>query len=97
MKYVANVKQVLHADIRKIGAIENDELKVVAAFPLPDRVEIELEGTETEPCMMYRYTNHGDFCGDTWHETFAHALEQAEFEYGLKRIDFEPVADGEAT
>jgi hypothetical protein len=60
-------------------------------MPLPDRVEIELDGAEAQPCMMYRYTNDDEFCGDTWHETFAAALEQAEFEYGLTRGDFELV------
>lgn len=91
MKYVAKVKQVLRSDIHKIGAIENNEVKLVADLPLPDRVEIELDGSETEPCVMYRHTGSGEFCGDTWHETFEHALNQAEFEYGLKRDDFEPV------
>lgn len=59
---------------------------------MPDahRVEIELDGFEAEPCMMYRYTADGQFCGDTWHESFEQALAQAKYEYGLDRCDFSP-------
>jgi hypothetical protein len=32
--------------------------------------------------MFDRYTRNGSTAGDTWHENFAHAMEQAEFEYG---------------
>ncbi len=38
--------------------------------------------------MMYRYTAAGPVCGDTWHATFADALAQAAFEYGLAETDF---------
>jgi hypothetical protein len=31
--------------------------------------------------MLFRYTAHGDFGGDTWHTTVAEAREQAKFEY----------------
>ena len=65
-------------------------LKPVAEMPLPDRVEIELDGEPGQPCIMYRYTQAGEFCGDTWHETFQAAFEQAEYEYGLSERDFRP-------
>ncbi|BAU46689.1 hypothetical protein SVA_0107 [Sulfurifustis variabilis] len=93
MKYIAKVRQVLRKDIHKLATIEDGEVKVIGPLPLPDRVEIELDGSETEPCKMYRYTEDDEFCGDTWHETFEYALDQAAFEYGLKREDFEPVND----
>ena len=88
MIYVAKVEQILHSDIHKVGTIENDELRVVKSMPQADRVEIELEGSENDPCMMYRFTDNDEFCGDTWHENFSDALSQAAFEYGLKREDF---------
>ena len=88
MIYIAKVKQVLQSDIHKIGTIENGELKNVSLMPQADRIEIELEGSEIDPCMMYRFTKDDEFCGDTWHENFAAALSQAAFEYGLKREDF---------
>ena len=40
--------------------------------------------------MMYRYTADGQFCGDTWHQSFEAAIAQAKYEYGLDRSDFSP-------
>jgi hypothetical protein len=40
--------------------------------------------------MMYRYTADGRFCGDSWHQSFKDAIEQAKYEYGLDRADFKP-------
>ena len=38
---------------------------------------------DDEPgAMLFRYTAHGDFGGDTYHVTPDEALEQASFEYG---------------
>lgn len=92
MKYIAEVTKVLHPRIHKIGTIENGQVKpTITRLPLPDRVEIELEGTSDEPCMMYRYTNSGEFCGDTWHENLQNAFLQAAYEYGLSESDFKLV------
>lgn len=88
MKYVARVTKVLRTGIHKIGDIQDGELRPVADLPLPDRLEIELEGGPGDPCMIYRYTDDGEFCGDTWHEKLEDALAQAEFEYGLSQRDF---------
>ena len=88
MTYIARVRKVLRQNIHTVGAIVDGEIKTVSSMPLPDRIEIELDGSENQPCMMYRYTNNGQFCGDTWHETLAAAFQQAEFEYGLTRNDF---------
>lgn len=91
MTYIAKVKRVLRQNIHAAGAIVDGEVKKVASMPLPHRIEIELDGSESQPCMMYRYTDDGQFCGDTWHETLDAAFQQAEFEYGLTRSDFELV------
>jgi len=88
MIYIAKVEQILRSNIHKIETVENDELKVVKSMPEASRVEIELLGEETDPCLMYRFTKDDEFCGDTWHETFQVALDQAEYEFGLKRKDF---------
>jgi hypothetical protein len=87
--YVAKVKQVLRQNIHTVGSIVDGEVHTVTSMPLPDRIEIHSDGSETQPCMMYRYTNDGQFCGDTWHETLEAAFQQAEFEYGLTHSDFE--------
>jgi len=88
MKYVARVTQVLHTGIHKIGKIGEGRPEAVADLPLPNRVEIELDGESTQPCMMYRYTDGGDFCGDTWHLNLEDAFAVAEEEYGLSQKDF---------
>jgi hypothetical protein len=88
MKYVARVKQVLKTGIHQIGTIEGDDIVPVADMPLPTRIEIELEGGPDEPCMMFRYNDAGEDCGDTWHENLAQAFDQARFEYGLSEPDF---------
>ena len=93
MKYITKLKQLLQSDIHKIGTIENGELKNGGLIPQADRVEIELEGSEIDPCIMYRFAKDDEFCGDTWHENFAAALSQAAFECGLKREDFKTLED----
>jgi formylmethanofuran dehydrogenase subunit A len=82
MKYQARVTKVVKPGIHTMG---------VEPLPLPDRVEIIQEGGPEEPCLMYRYTDAGAFCGDTWHESLQHAFSQAEFEYGLSPQDFHVV------
>jgi hypothetical protein len=87
-KYVARVTQVLHPAIHTIGSIKDGKVRSVADLPLPNRIEIELKSGRKEPCMMYRYTDAGKFCGDTWHKNLDAAFDQATFEYGLTEADF---------
>ena len=90
MKYVAKVTRVLRA-IQSVGGLSDGMIVPVASLPHPDRVEIELEAGPGDPCMMYRYTSSGEFCGDTWHETLERAIAQAGYEYGLSDQDFRAV------
>jgi hypothetical protein len=94
MKYVANVTKVLKLDIHKIGEVRGGQVHARADLPTPNRVEIDAASPEA-PCMMYRYTDMGEFCGDTWHETLADAFAQARYEYGLSEQDFVTVPEGE--
>jgi basic membrane lipoprotein Med (substrate-binding protein (PBP1-ABC) superfamily) len=49
-------------------------------LPLPDVV---LLVADNEPgAMLFRYTAHGEFGGDTWHPSADDAREQAADEYG---------------
>ena len=91
MKYEARVTQVLKTGIHTIGEVRDGRVQSVADLPLPDRVEIKLDGGPDEPCIMYRYTDSGEFWGDTWHETLRDAFGQANYEYGLSGHDFHPV------
>jgi hypothetical protein len=88
VKYVAGIMQVLHRGIHKAVRRQNGAMTTTES-PLPDRLEIEIKGSESEPCMMFRYTSDGAFCGDTWHESLEGAFHQAEYEYGLKPADFQ--------
>ena len=90
MKYVAIVTKVAVRGIHKLATIEDGDVRVLADLPDPHRVEIELDGSEAEACMMYRYTADGRFCGDTWHQSFEDAISAAKYEYGLDRVDFKP-------
>lgn len=90
MKYVAIVSKVAVRGIHKLATIEDGEVRDVADLPDPHRVEIELDGSEAEACRMYRYTADDRLCGDTWHQSFEDAIEQAKYEYGLDRLDFTP-------
>ena len=93
MKYLARVRQVVHAGIHAIGTIRAGRVEPVVTLPPPTRVEIELQGSPEDPCMMFRYNDAGDFCGDTWHENLQQAFAQAAFEYGLAQEEFSLVAD----
>ena len=92
MKLVANIDKILQPGIHKIGTVIDGEIAPGADLPTPDRVVIELENPE-EPCMMFRYSKEGFFCGDTWHENLEQAFSQANFEYGLSRTDFVRVVE----
>jgi hypothetical protein len=78
MQYVARVTQFLRPGIHKLGGIRGDSPEVVGDMQLPDRVEFKLDGEPDEPCMIYRYTDSGDFCGDTWHQNLEDAFAAAE-------------------
>ena len=90
MQYTARVRQVLHPGIHYIAKLQDGRPERVADLPSPDFVEIEF----TQPggaCTLFRFTDGGEFCGDTWHETLAEAFAQAEYEYGLSEGDFTTV------
>ena len=93
MRYVARVSKVLHPEIHSIGTIEDGRVVRVAGMPLPTRVEIHLDGSPDEPCMMFRYDDDNAFCGDTWHQNLSEAFADAEYEYGITEDDFSPMDD----
>lgn len=49
-------------------------------LPPPDVVL--LVANDDPGVMLFRYTAHGDFSGDTWHATVEDARAQASYEYG---------------
>lgn len=91
MRYVAKIRKVAVRRIHKVAIVEDGRVRAKEDLLDPHRVEIELDGCEAKACIMYRYTDDGRFCGDTWHPSFEEALEQAKYEYGLERSDFSPM------
>jgi hypothetical protein len=49
---------------------------------LPDPDVIVLVGDTKEGAMLFRYSAHGELCGDTPHSSIAEAEHQAAIEYG---------------
>jgi hypothetical protein len=87
MKYVAQVSTVLHR-VQKTATFADGRPQTATGLPDPDRIEI-VPGDSAGTFMIYRYTDDGEFCGDTWHESLGDAFHQAEYEYGLRESDFQ--------
>jgi len=49
---------------------------------LPDPDVIVVVGSAKEGAMLFRYSAHGELCGDTPHSSVAEAEQQAVIEYG---------------
>lgn len=72
-----------------VGALTHERRAAhTAGFPLdPEKMLPVADVVLVVPdddggAMLFRYTAHGDFGGDTWHANFAEAQEQAAYEYG---------------
>ena len=83
------IEQKLTRTIALIGPLANERRAAqTTGFPLdpskmlPVADVILLVGGKEEGAMLFRYTAHGDFGGDTFHSNAEEALEQAAFEYG---------------
>ena len=60
-------------------------------LPLADVVIVV---ADADPgAMLFRYTAHGEFGGDTWHPTVDEAQEQAIYEYGDALLEWLAVPD----
>ena len=83
------IEQKLIRRIALIGPLAGErQAAQTRGFPLdPTKMlpiaDVVLLVVGSEPgVMLFRYTAHGDFGGDTYHATPEEALEQASFEYG---------------
>ena len=83
------IDQKLTRRIALVGPLAGERLAAhTRGFPLdPTKMlpvaDVILLVSGNEPgVMLFRYTAHGDFGGDTYHSTSEEALEQASFEYG---------------
>ena len=83
------IQQSLMRRIALIGPLAGErQAAMTSGFPMdPSKMlpiaDVILLVAGNEPgVMLFRYTAHGDFGGDTYHSTPQEALEQASFEYG---------------
>jgi hypothetical protein len=60
-------------------------------LPLADVLIME---EKPEGVFLYRYTEQGQFGGDTWHQKVDDAVAQSEFEFGLSPDDWKPIPEG---
>jgi hypothetical protein len=83
-----NFSHMLTRRITLVGHLEDRRTVHTAGYPLdlekllppPDVLLLIDKGRDG--CMLFRYTAHGEFAGDTPHDTAAQAEATARLEYG---------------
>ncbi len=68
------------------GGLKNGQQEL----PSPSLLVIE---EDNEGVFIYRYNAHGEFAGDTWHDTLAKAQDQVTFEFPTARLEWVTVPD----
>ncbi|MDQ3950252.1 MAG: hypothetical protein M3282_07885 [Gemmatimonadota bacterium] len=77
-RWVALVGVLTHE--RRVAHTAGFPLDPEKMLPVADVVLVV--ANDDAGAMLFRYTAHGEFGGDTWHATLAEAQEQAAYEYG---------------
>jgi hypothetical protein len=85
MKLKAYVARVTGKTSHSVGEVVDG--KVVPKRQMPDAAWVVIEEVNGS-CYLSRYSNNGDFAGDTWHETVDEAKRQARFEYDIPDGDW---------
>jgi hypothetical protein len=83
-----NVNPTAHLEGAPPGVLGTDEQTA-----LPDAAWVVME-MKAEGVFLIRYSEAGEFAGDTWTPTRELALEVAADEYGLVESDWIDVPDG---
>jgi hypothetical protein len=81
----ARVRGVTGATRHLVAGIEDGEFVNVEPQPVADWVEIE---ECAGGVLLLRWTDAGEFGGDTWHESTERAKDQARFEYEIEEEDW---------
>jgi hypothetical protein len=68
-----------------------EELGGEASRTLPPAAALLIEALEEGGVLLTRLTADGDPVGDTWHEDWNEALDQATLEYGMRVGEWKPV------
>lgn len=83
-----------------IGPVERRVAVHTAGYPLdPDQMlppaDVVLVISEPKgDTMLFRYTAHGEMCGDTPHDSLSDAEDQASREYGLSLLGWVDIPPG---
>lgn len=83
--------------ISLVGPLEQRVAVHTAGYPLdPDSMlpspdVVLLVSDSKGDAMLFRYTAHGELCGDTPHDSLTEAEDQASREYGLALLGWEDV------
>jgi len=84
-KLQALVREIRGTTKHGIGTIGPYGPEMVREMPAAVRVEIT---ADDDGIFLLRFDTHGEFCGDTWHETIDEAMEAAQIEYGITASDW---------
>ena len=71
---------------RRVAQTDGFPLDPAKMLPVADVVLVVED--EDGGAMLFRYTTHGDFAGDTWHATVADAKDAVLDEYGDALIEW---------
>lgn len=82
-------RKVLHLVGFPPGLLDSEDHR--ERLPWPRILILE---KETDGYSLYRYTEAGDFGGDTWHMSLEDAKHQAEFEFGEQLGPWREVPEG---
>jgi hypothetical protein len=86
--------------VARVGAMAGERRAThTAGFPLDPAKMLPLADVvlvvagEDGGAMLFRYTAHGEFGGDTWHSSVEEAQEQAAYEYADALVPWIEVPD----
>jgi hypothetical protein len=78
---------------RERHAIHTANYPLVPEKMLPVADVVVLVAGDDPGAMLFRYTAHGEFGGDTWHPSVDDAQEQTIYEYGDALLEWIDVPD----
>ena len=79
---------------RERHAVHTGNYPLVPEQMLPLADVVLLVAGDDPGAMLFRYTAHGEFGGDTWHPSADDAQEQAIYEYGDALLEWREVPLG---
>jgi hypothetical protein len=83
---------------RKIATLPNNATALTKhtmnGQPMPPARRLVIE-EHPEGLYIFRYADNWQFSGDTWHQSLEDALNQIEYEFGAKELEWAPISEAE--